>query len=291
MATRDLVNLEKCSGLGGTSGESFKSNVLGATSGAWMKRDYRITGWEDWGSDPPSQGSPGPTFDSGQVFDLSTIIAGGSRISYITRTGSGLVTITNISKPDSGSVTLQSSAVANTPGLNVAPAVDASVKIVSGTNGGTVPGLAAGHSCYYNGSDQSSPPTDGSYCQLHFFAAVSGGGASDGGYDDVSFTLQFDPNAGTGAFNDVLSESFSMRMQHRGVSTADYTIEWHDNDTYTHLVGGGSDYYANEAVLFPDFPPGGSGYTLWMRYQMPGGGSWVNVGAVTSTDDTRISYS
>lgn len=287
MATRDLIQLIKCSGYAGATGQSFRNNVLGAASGAKMT-DYIIAGWAGWSSSPASQGSPGPTFNSGQVFDLSTTISGGSRISYITKTGSGLVVATNLVKPDAAAVVVQSSSVTNTPGVNVAPTISASVAITSGYNAGAAPSMSASARYYYGGTDQGSPPASG-YCQAHFAAVITGGnGISDGGYDDISFSLVLDPNAGTGAFNDVLSEPFTMRMQHRGYNPADFTVEWHGNSSYTNYLSGAPDYYADEATFAPSSPPNG-GYTLWFRYKAPGITTWTNYGPVTFTD-SRITY-
>jgi hypothetical protein len=291
MATRDLINLIKCSGYAGASGQSVRNHVLGAASGAKMT-DYIISTWGGWASSPASQGSPGPTFDSGQTFDLSTTILGGSRISYITKSGAGLVTLTNLVKPDSAAVTATGSTVTNTPGLNVGPTVDATVQITSGYNTGSAPGLSASATYFYGGADQSSPPSSG-YCQAHFAAVITGGnGISDGGYDDITFTLQLDPNAGTGHFNDVLSQAFTMRMRHRGYNPADFTVEWHTNSTYTNYVSGAFDYYPDEAVFSPSGPPNGStypAYTLWFRYKAPGIATWTNYGPVTFTD-SRLTY-
>lgn len=286
MATRDEREAIKCSGYGATSGQSFRNQIAGAASAARLT-DYRISGWPGWSSSPASQGSPGLAFPSGQVFNLSTYIQGGSRISDITRGGAGLLTLSNVSKPDSANVILQSSSVSTTQGVNVQPDVAASVQIISGYNSGARPGLTAGATYYYNGADQQSPPATGT-CQADFSAQISGSGASDGGYDTISFVLNFQPNAGTGNFNDPLSQSFSMEMTHRDVSIGDYTIEWHDNDTYTHQVGGGPNYIADEATFAPSAPPS-NGYTLWMRYMMPGDTTWFNYGPVTFYDQ-RISY-
>ena len=280
MATKDLPNLIKCCNYAGTSGQTFRDNVTGAVSGTWMIRDHTVTGL-DWTGGPA--GADVFPQDTGHVYSMTGSFIGGSHIGYIIRQGSGLFAISNVTINAGGSVSLDSSDVSGS-------SASASVTIIAPYNPGATESLSGSATYYYSGTDQASPPSSG-YCQAHFSAVVTGGGGTpDGGYDNVEFDLAMsNVNAYTGDFNVTpAAQHFVAATNHRGVSPSDMTVEWHDNSSYTHYVSGAFNYFVDESVIWPTAPDP-SGYTLWLRYQLPGGGSWVNFGAVTFID-SRIMY-
>jgi hypothetical protein len=280
MATRDLKELIKCSNYAATSGQSFKNNVAGAVSGAKMT-DYIVTGW-NWTGGPA--GADVFRQDTGHIYSMVGTFLGGSRISNIIRQGSGLLAISSVTINAGGSVTLNSNNVTSSA------TASADVEIIAPYNPGATVSMSADAKYYYSGSDQASPPSSG-YCQAHFAAVVTGGGASpDGGYDNVSFYLSMsNVNAYTGNFNDNPAPLYCVAAtNHRGISPSDFTVEWHLDSAYTSLQSGNPNYFVDESVIWPSAPDP-SGYTLYLRYKGPGVSTWTNYGAVTFID-SRIMY-
>ena len=78
-----------------------------------------------------------------------------------------------------------------------------------------------------------------------------------------------------------------MRMYHRGYNPSDFTIEWHQNSSYTSLLSGATSLWLYEGTYAPGGPP--NPYSLWLRYKLPGGSTWINYGEVDCYDG-RISY-
>ena len=265
--TRDLKELIKCSGYAGVAGQSFRYHVAGAASSAKMS-DYKLDWW-NWTGGP---GSP-LHYPSGQVFNMSADLGPGSRLGYITRTGAGVITLSDVVVGPGGSVTLNSS---NGSGATV----DARVTIVSPWNPGASASISGTAKYYWAGTDQTDPPSDSSLMQGHFQARVTGGaGIGDGDYEDVTFKLSFvNPNAGTGHFNPDLGPTlFAASMYHRGIDYTDFDVQWHDNGSYTSLVSSAYDYYWTEPYV-------GASYSLWLRYRPHGGSTWTNVGEVQFID-------
>lgn len=279
MATRRLTELIKCSGNAASSGQSFLGHVSGAESGAHAT-EYELTGW-DWTGGPA--GADVFPQDSGHTYDMTGSFLGGSRIANIIRQGTGLLAVSNVVVNAGGSVSLDASEVSGS-------SATASITIVAPYNPGATVSMSGSATYHYDGADHDTPPSSG-YSEAHFRAVVTGGGGtSDGDYDNVEFDLSIiNVNAGTGAFNDNPTPLHCIAAtNHRGIPPADFTVEWHDNSSYTHLVSGAADYFPNESDFAPTSPPN-TGYSLWLRYKAPGESTFTNFGVVTFVD-SRLSY-
>lgn len=280
MTTRDEVQLIKCSGGAGSSGQSFKNNVAGAASGVKMT-DYEFQDW-NWDTGLPSPPDSGVRYDSGHVFSMSGTISENAKASNVLRQGTnlGIVLADYVEQGNGDSVNVTADAVSSS-------AMSASVEVISQVNPGAFPispTTCQGDAFYWYGSpsqsDHTSPPSNTDPTQAHFEASLAVGlGTPDGNYVDFAWSMEIlNVNAGTGLFNsDPTPASMSARMNNRGLSLSDFDFEWHALADY-------SDAPVSSASSFIwDQPNTGDDVTFYLRFRFQGG-AWQNHGAVTFTD-------
>ncbi len=243
-ATWNLIQLIKDAGNTAAAGQGMRTHVAAAlseTAAGDSVRQHTLTDWTGWGCSPAGVTADGSTptlaFDTGQVFNLTTNINGGTKRMNVTRQGNVLV-LGAVVVGTGGSVTLAGGSP--TTNVNSSANVSAYVTIVS-PYGGSLGLSSAGawnwtnsfpdttassgyDNTNHNTEDaRSGPPSNP--MRLHFYAVQTGGAPT--GTAEVDFTLYFtNPNTGTGAFNGDLSTVFKALMNVRPINVNDVEIEW-----------------------------------------------------------------
>lgn len=269
--TRDLLNLIKCSGYAGTSGQSFRNNVTGAASGTKMS-DYKVTDWI-WDGLPVL----GRDWSSGTVFTVSADIIGGSKASNIIKQGAGLIAISPVSVPEGGSATVDCSV----SGLSIA----GTITIVGGHPESTG-ALLTGNAVVLNDISGDAP------AHVLFKGVLGSGASSDGLSQEFTLALSFpNMNTGTGSFNPDLgaggTTQFQVSITDRDYDITDFTQEWYSDSGYTTLVGDGTGVDWTDPGVGGNYTPGPWSKTYYMRWRMHPTDSWTNFGAVTYNEDRR----
>lgn len=256
---RDLLSLIKASGYAGVSGQSFRNNVAGATSGAKMS-DYNLDGWTFIGAPNTVD-----QYGDGAVFDITISFIQSSRASNIKRLGNTIVA-TPGTQPEGFDIISSSS--------NVVAAADGStvhVEVSAPTNGSIT---YSSHVWYSNYADGVYPPNDGSSQDVTFEGKVISGPPT--GTDEVSLHLSYTPDIG--GFNPGITAEFPFTMIRRShsVNLDDYDWEWYSDSAYTNYVASGS-------IIVP--MTAGQTVAYYLRASEKGKNIWNNVGMVSFTDN------
>lgn len=268
---RNLVELIKASGQAGTAGQSFKSQVTGASGGGVSMTSYLL------GSEGSVSGTPAPPgensiYASGTTFTLGIGFSGyGSNFNQIRRNGTAPWSFTGTAANTINSVTWSES-----PGT-----ATVSVTVYGVYDSNTIPTLV-NFNAWFTGYQSPNEPAGSGAESVSVTPTTTGGGMASG--SDVS-SIQFVYDPDTALFNpSYTSTTWSFDLHRRAYESWTTRYEWriHPDANYNNPIG-------TNSYSFTSYP--GDNYTVgYVEYRLKaeygGGGAYTPYGAVL-WDDPR----
>lgn len=266
----NLVELIKASGNTGTSGQSFKDHVTGASGGGVSMTSYQL------GSMGSYSGTPNPpvetTYTTPQTWNIVITFSNyGANFSQIRRNGTSPWSFIGVANQTLNSVTWDNGAGTATLNTTVEGAYDAN----------TLPGLSSFNVWYVGYTSPTQNPNSGSV-SVEVYPLTTGGGSASG-WDDYNLQWIYDPD--TAAFNtNATTSSFSFRINKKAYPGWTTTYEWeiHSDSNYNNVLGTNSYTFSSDEAYDADV--GYIRYRIKAAYNGGTPGSWTNYGVIHWTD-------
>lgn len=268
---KNLVELIKASGQAGTAGQSFKSQVTGASGGGVSMTSY-LLGAEGSVSGTPAPAGENSIYASGTTFTLGIGFSGyGSNFNQIRRNGTAPWSFTGSAANTINSVTWSESPGTATVSVTVYGEYDANT-IQTLTN----------FNAWFTGYQSPNEPAGAGGESVTVTPTIAGSGSASGS-DVRSIQFIYDPD--TALFNpSYTSTTWSFDIYRRAYESWTTRNEWemHTDANYNNVIG-------TNTYVFTSYP--GDSYTVgYARHRLKaaynGGtpGSWTNYGAVSWAD-------